>query len=191
MPFRARPRNAWSPSTGSWITSSLLAATVLLAGCSSGPATDGPLSDKGTPGEECTPAPRGGVLSYGFEAMTNTGQADVIVKDVRLADPRGLRIVAAYFVPITGTHLYGVRSGFPPAAHLDPGVLWPQRQRATGAHLPHTSAGHFINLLVVIRPADSGGTATGMVVDYTASGQQYRLTTPTALQVVVNSQCPQ
>lgn len=145
---------------------------------------------RGSPGEQCTPAPRGGVLSYGFEVMTNTGEAAVTVSKVSLVDPRGLRIVAAYFVPISGNDLYGVRSGFPPAAHLDPGVLWSQRQRASGARIPHTPAGHYINLLAVIKPADSGGTAKSLEVDYTASGQQYRVTTPTALQVVINRQCP-
>jgi hypothetical protein len=177
------------PITGSWVTGSLL-AVALLAGCSSGPATDGPLLDQGTPGGECAPAPRGGVLSCGFEVMANTGDASVTVSKVSLVDPRGLRIVAAYFVPISGNDLYGVRSGFPPAAHLDPGVLWSQRQRASGARIPHTAAGHYVNLLVVIKPADSGGTAKSIDVDYTASGQQYRLTTPTALQVVVSRQCP-
>jgi hypothetical protein len=189
MASRGRFRGALSPSTVSWVTSSLLAVAVL-AGCSSGPARDGPLVDKGTPGGECAPAPRGGVLSYGFEVMTNTSEAGVTVSKVSLADPRGLRIVAAYFVPITGHVLYGVRSGFPPAARLDPGVLWSQRQRASGARIPHTAAGHYVNLLVVIKPADSGGTAKAIDVDYTASGHQYRLTTPTTLQVVVNRQCP-
>jgi hypothetical protein len=99
---------------------------------------------------------------------------------------------AGYTIPVINVSL-SAQTGHDSQGELtysDPGVLWPQRQRASGARLPPTGPGHFINLLVVIRPADSGGTATGMVVDYTASGQQYRLTTPTALQVVVNSQCP-
>jgi hypothetical protein len=82
------------------------------------------------------------------------------------------------------------RLGFPPAAHLDPGVLWSQRQRASGARIPHTAAGHYVNLVAVVKPADSGGTAKGVDVDYTASGHQYRLANPTTLQVVVNRQCP-
>jgi hypothetical protein len=189
MAIRARSRGALSPSTRNWITSSLLAISVL-AGCSSsGLATDGPLNDKGTPGDLCSPVPRGGVLSDGFEALTNTSKAAVIVRNVSLADPHGLRIVAAYIVPITGHDLYGVRSGFPPAAHLDSGILWSKRQRASGARIPPSDAGHVVNLVVVVKPANSGGTAKGIDVDYAASGQQYRMRTATGLHVVVNRQC--
>jgi hypothetical protein len=190
MHIQARSRSALSPSTGSWITGGLL-AIVMLAGCSAAVATDGPLTDNGTPGEECSPVPRGGVLSDGFEVLTNTAGPSVTVTHVGLASPHHLRVLAAYIVPVTGHDLYGVRSGFPPAASLPPGVLWSQRQRASGARIPRTTRGHVVNLVVVIKPSASGGRAKGIEVDYTASGQRYSMTTATSLQIVVGRSCPE
>jgi hypothetical protein len=188
MLIQARLRSALSRA-GSCVAGSLLAICVL-AGCSSaGFATGGPLSDDGSPGVECSPVPVGGVLSDGLEALTNTGHSVAVVSKVSLADGHRLRILAAYFVPITGHDLYGVRAGFPPPRHLDPGVLWSKRQRADGARIPHTSGEHVTNLVVVVKPATSGGRAAGIDVYYTASGNEYLLQTATGLHVVVGRPC--
>jgi hypothetical protein len=133
--------------------------------------------------------PRGGVLTDGFEALTNTGNRAVTVKNISLVDPRALRILASYIVPIAGHDLYGVRSGFPPAAHLEPGILWSKRQRIPGASIPPSHAGHVANLVVVVKPANSGGRASGINVDYAVSESQYRVRTNTALHVVVGRSC--
>jgi hypothetical protein len=48
----------------------------------------GPFGNGGSPGEECIGVPRGMVLSYGFEAFSNSGPAAVIER-ASLADPHG------------------------------------------------------------------------------------------------------
>jgi hypothetical protein len=72
-----------------------------------------------------------------------------------------LRLIVAYIVPIAGHDLYGVRPGFPPAAGLDPGVLWSRRQLAVGASVPHTDGFLVANPLLVLKPTTSTGTAAG------------------------------
>ena len=112
-------RNVSSPGLArhGWAAAALLAAA-FLAGCSSGPAMNtGPFGNGGSPGEECIEVPAGKVLSYGFEAFSNSGPAATIER-AGLADPHGLRVLAAYAVPITGTDLYGVWFGYPPTARI-------------------------------------------------------------------------
>jgi DNA-binding beta-propeller fold protein YncE len=106
---------------------------LVLAGCSTGPGGPGPLGDGGTQGTLCSQVAKGQVLSDGFDALRNTGDAPATIDSVSLANPHGLRLLTAYIIPITGRSLYGVRSGFPPAAALDPGVLWSRRHLAAGA----------------------------------------------------------
>ena len=152
--------------------------------------TGGPLTDHGTPGTLCAPAPVGGVLSDGLEALSNTGETTAVVHKVSLAEPHGLRVVAAYLVPITGHVLYGIWSGTPPAAHLSAGVRWGHRQHADGGRIPHSQGRHVMNLLIVIKPARQGGRAAGIYVDYTVDGHQYRMETTTGVHVVVGHGCP-
>jgi hypothetical protein len=91
-----------------------LLALCLLAACgTSGIGGSGPLKDGGDPATECAPVPAGGVLSDGFEALRNTGTSAAVIQKVALADPHGLRILAAYVVPVTDDTLYGVRVRLP------------------------------------------------------------------------------
>jgi hypothetical protein len=168
-----------------------LLAGVLLAGCASGVAVNtGPFGNGGSQGEECVPLPRGGVLSYGFDEFRNSSASAAVIEKVSLADPHGLRILAAYVVPITGHTLYGVLTGFPPEAHLPLGVQWSQRQRADGATIPHSLGHRVTNLILVLKPVTKIGSARGIDVYYRVSGQQYHLRTATRIVVRVGSTCP-
>ena len=107
-----------------WAAAALLAAA-FLAGCSSGPAMNtGPLAMAAARARSASRYPAGKVLSYGFEAFSNSGPAATIER-AGLADPHGLRVLAAYAVPITGTDLYGVWLGYPPTAHSRRGAVVP------------------------------------------------------------------
>ena len=171
-----------------WAATTLLAAA-LLAGCSSGPAMNtGPFGNGGTPGEECVEVPAGKVLSYGFEAFSNSGPPATIER-AGLADPHGLRVLAAYVVPVTGTDLYGVWFGYPPMAHVPAGVRWAQRQRAGGANVPHSRGRDVTNVLLVIKPIARTGSARGVDVYYRSGGQHYHLRTATRLRVQVAVPC--
>jgi hypothetical protein len=136
----------------------------------------------------------GQVLSYGFTGLHNPGPATVRIDRVGLADPRGLRQLAAYVVPGRNI-LYGVYRGYPPARSMSPGVDWAARQRARGAKLrPMTksSANGTITeqdtLLLVIKLTGSKGTAKGVTIWYQAGGTKYFLQTATSL--VTEGTCP-
>ena len=128
----------------------LACGLALLAACSSAPAVNtGPFGGGGDSSSLCVPVGRGGVLSYGLNAFTNTG-GTARIERVALTDPHDLRIVAAYVVPVTGNTLYGVLSGYPPARGLPADVQWDRRQRANGAAIPH-SRGIQYNLVLVLK----------------------------------------
>ncbi len=181
---RARPARILLAGT-------LLAAGVLLAGCASDPAVNaGPFGNGGIYGEECASVPPGKVLSYGFDEFRNSGSGTATIDKVALADSRGIRILAAYVVPITGHELYGVLFGYPPAAHLPQGVQWAQRQRADGATVPRSRGSHDVtNLVLVLRPTAKTGWARGIDVYYRESGQQYHLLTATRIRLKTTSKC--
>lgn len=136
----------------------------------------------------------GQVLSYGFTGLHNPGPAIVTIDRVGLADPRGLRQVAAYVVPGRNV-LYGVYRGYPPTPYMSPGVVWVARQRARGAILrPMRKAsanGTHIQqdtLLLVIKMPRRRGTAKGVTIWYQAGGSKYFLQTATSL--VTQGTCP-
>lgn len=170
----------------------MLLACGLLAGCGPASSSSGPLINGLTGGfgvgEECAPVPPGGVLSYGFEAFSNRGQAVTVTK-VDLVRPQGLEILQAWLVPITGTYLYGVLDGWPPYQHLPKGVKWARRQRADGAVIPHSRGHDQINLVLVLRGVRKVATAGGVNVYYRAAGQDYHLQTHIAIRVVTGRKC--
>jgi hypothetical protein len=186
MPYR----NGLLPGSGRRLTRwGLACGLALLAACSSANAVNtGPFGGGGDPGSLCVPVGRNGVLSYGLDAFTNSGGTATIER-VALTDPHGLRIVAAYVVPVTGNTLYGVLSGYPPARGLPPGVLWDRRQRANGAVIPR-SRGTQYNLVLVLKPAATKGTARSVDVFYRAAGQEYHLRTTTRIEVLAGPACP-
>ncbi len=178
---------------GAWLAVGLLAGA-LLAGCDSGNAVNtGPFGNGGVWGEECVPVPRGAVLSYGGDEFRNSGGAIATISKVALANPRGIRMLAAYVVPVTGHFLYGVWPGYPPTAHMQAGVRWSQRQQADGATVPPSRDGHDVtNLVLVLKPTAKTGWARGIDVWYRESGQHYHLRTATRIRLLAGvSACPQ
>jgi hypothetical protein len=171
---------------------SVLAAfgCLALAGCSAALNGPGPLSAGDTSGQECGPVARGQVLSDGFEALQNSGTKPAIITAVSLANPHDLKLVTAWVIPITGTDLYGVRAGYPPAAGLDPGVEWSRRELAAGASIPRLVGQQVVNLLLVLKPAASTGTASGVRISYRAGGRDYQFQTKIKLVVLVGGDCP-
>ena len=162
----------------------------LLAGCATGgPASSGPLSDGHTGGfEQCSPVRPGGVLTYGFSMWYNLGQKVAVVDRVSLYRSHDLRLLAAYAVPATGTNLWGASAGTPSAASAPPGVLWSQRQNADGSRIPpRRRYKPTTNLLLVLRPVGTLGTAFGIDTYYRESGHRYRLFTNFPMAVAVRS----
>ena len=176
------------------LLASVLLASVLLASCASssrpnyGPLGIGFSGNGGAVGTECLPVHPGGVVSFGFEPLVNRGTAVTVTK-VDLADPRGLRVLQAWIVPITGNDLYGVLDGYPPAAHIPSGVHWEQRQRADGAIIPHTHGRHVANLVLVLRPLKKAASAAGVNVYYKESGKSYHLQTHIGIVLMTAKPC--
>ena len=156
------------------------AGCVLLAGCVGNAVNTGPFGNGGSPSGECVSLPMGGVLSYGFEEFRNRGQSTAVISKIALDDAHGIRMLAAYIIPITGYDLYGVRDGYPPVRPLPPGVQWARRQAADGARippLPRSKSNIVNNILLVLRRTAAKGTARGVDVHYIEAGQRYYLRT--------------
>ena len=148
------------------------------------------LGDGGSQGTLCGPVAKGQVLSDGFDPLMNSGPAPVTIQAVSLADAHQLVLISADVIPITGSFLYGVHAGFPPAPKLDPGVLWAKRQPAVGAVILQSSHNHIANLLLVVKPTASTGTAAGVMFVYRAAGQAYQFRSQVKLIVAEGLPCP-
>jgi hypothetical protein len=168
----------------------LACGLALIAACSGANAINtGPFNGGGSSGDRnalCTLVHRDGVLSYGLDVFTNSG-GPATIERVALTDPHNLQMIAAYAVPLTGNQAYGVLDGAPPERHLPAGVHWAQRQRAGGAVIP---PGAQINLVLVLKPAGTKGTARSVDVFYRSAGQQYHFQTVTSIEVLVAKSCP-
>jgi hypothetical protein len=150
---------------------------ILLAGCTDSNAMNtGPLGNGGTPGEECVSMPVGRILTYGFDAFTNKGTSPAVISKASLADPKGIRTLAAWIVPVTGHDLYGLAWGFPPTRQVPAGVQWAQRQHPTGAAI---SPSRQSNIVLVLELTARKGSADGIDVYYHVGSTDYHLRTAT------------
>ncbi len=148
---------------------------------------NGPFGNGGDPGSLCTPVPRGSIVTYALVALENHGTATARITKVNLTDPRhGLRVLAAYVVQVTGTVLYGVRLGFPQADQMPAGEHWQQRVAAEKAQVYGNKVA---NLVLVLRPAFTGGSARGVDVYYQVGDNQYLLRSATRIRIVVGPSC--
>jgi len=155
------------------------------------PINTGPFGGQGeTIGTLCVPVKPGQVVADGINAISNKEPAAAVVDRVGLVSPHGLRILAAYVVPITGHVLYGAQTGYPPVPGAPQGFQWGERQQAEGARVPHTSGHHVMNLLLVLGTHGSRSTDKGVDVWYHASGQHYHLRTGVGLLALVAKSCP-
>jgi len=169
-----------------------VAIAVCLAGCSSGVIfNSGPLGGQGSTGINCAPVNgRGGVVSYGTIEFANSSASPVVITKVSLADPRGLRMLAAYVVPVTGDTISGFVQGYPSAKTMPPGEQWALRQRADGAAIKHSRGHDVTNLIAVLKPTRNPGWARGINIYYHSSGgQRYLLRQGLQILVGVN-RCP-
>jgi hypothetical protein len=173
-------------------------AVMLLTGCGGGnPVNTGPFGGKNYGGEStCTdPLPPHSVFTTNDLAFTNSGPAAVI-DQVRLTHVRGIRLLAAYTVPIVGPGGgYGDRTGYPPPQRdLPRGVLWSRRQRADGAHIPPTPPKPAeVALVLVVQLTGSSGAFTGIDIHYHTADGHYEMDVVRSLYMRTRSSqsCPQ
>ena len=171
-----------------------LALLAIACTSSTGPAAGGPFHGKGStiPETVCDWARPGGVVYDGFDAFQNAGGTATISR-AALAQSHHLRLVAAWVVPIAGTPLVGVGQGYPSASGLAttaPGTQWERRQRVPGAVVGHTSGHDLYNLVLIVRPSGTVGTAKAIKLYYEASGTHYLMHLPHGLNIWVGrSRC--
>ena len=167
------------------------AVAVFLPGCSSGVIfNSGPLGGQGSTGINCAPTTGwGGVVSYGTIEFANTSASPVLITKVSLADPHGLRMLAAYVVPVTGTYISGFVQGYPPGKLMPSDEHWAQCQRADGATIKHSRGRGVTNLIAVLKPTRNPGWARGINIYYHSGGQRYLLRQGLQILVGIN-RCP-
>ena len=167
------------------------AVAVCLAGCSSGIIfNSGPLGGQDGTGITCAPTVGWrGVVTYG-SIFANSSASHVFIDKVSLADPRGLRMLAAYVVPVTGDSIIGFVQGYPSGKLLPSDEPWSQRQRADGAIVKHSRGQAVTSLLAVFKPTRNPGWARGINIYYHSSdGQRHLLRQGLQILVGINK-CP-
>ncbi len=167
----------------------VLAVTVLVAArvVAHRSSNPGPLSHQFQGGTECLALAGHQVVTYGLEWVRNPGTAPAVIDDMTLAEPEGLRLVAAWVVPTSGL-LYGAQVGYPPSKMPLPGWQWTSREPPNGANVPNTPGKHDrMNLLFVVglEPGVTRGQAAGIDIWYHVGSSSYHLRTAKRLVVGV------
>ena len=159
-----------------------LALLVLAAACGSGGlSTDGPLGTSGqNSGTLCDWATPGGVVQDGFEEFNDTGGMATIDK-VRLVHPRHLRLLAAWVAE--GNSLVGeaIGRGYP-----HPTRAW---KHVPGAVVHPNHGQEVINLVIVVKPSGTLGTATAIDMFYHVGGTRYLRRFTDGLRIPVGHKC--
>lgn len=159
-----------------------LALLLLAAACGSGGlSTNGPLGTSGqNSGTLCDWATPGGVVQEGFEEFNDTG-GTVTVDKVALVDPRHLRLLAAWVAE--GNYPVGeaIGRGYP-----SPTKAW---KHIPGAILHHTHGQEVINLVIVVKPSGTLGTATAINMYYESGGTHYLRHFTDGLKIPVGHKC--
>ena len=168
----------------------ILATT--LAACAASPNRIGPLGGPEAEGSVCMSDVHTTVLTDGWPAVRNTSQTPAVIDKVDMADPRGLRLLKAWAVPVVGHDLYGAEPGYPPGKVDSPGILWDQRHTANGAVVRHSTGLHQTDLLFVVRLLTGHASASGVDIWYHVGHQRYHIRTVFGLKVLSagSGNCP-
>ncbi len=171
-------------------------AAISLAGCGGGnPVNSGPFGGSNYSGEgTCSdPLPPHSVFTDSDLAFRNAGPAAMIDK-VGFTHIRGLRLVAAYTVlNLEQGGGFGDAPGYPPPRDLARGILWSQRQRADGAHIPPTPKSDEVDLVLVMQLTSASGTFSGLDLYYHTPDGHYHMQVDRSLTLRTQSSqgCPQ
>jgi hypothetical protein len=175
-----------------WVAVLVAALIAFLVVSAGDPAVNtGPLGKGGTAGGVCVPLARGQVESWGITYLGNAGSSDAVIEKVDLVKARNARLVASYVVPITGSQEYGSWFGYPPAAHLPPGVDWSAHQHVPGANVAPAHGPDHADLVTVIQPTGPLAEVQAIDVFYQESGTNYHLQTHYRFVLLVGQKsCP-
>ena len=176
MPSRSRAW--WGPLAAALVL--MIVIAYLLWG--PGRRDDGPLLAWGEGGLVCLQKRATTSISFGFNALRNTGDTPLVLQDIHLVAPVGVTMVSAEVVPVKN-NLIGAATGYPPPADAlgQPGVDWGARRPLAGATL---GADH-LNLLVrLARASDRDVTGfDALRIDYEADGNEYVASTTVRFRI--------
>jgi hypothetical protein len=167
----------------------LLAAAVLLAGCSSH-ASPSPIADGGS-GSQCLAAGVRQLVTAGDYTLHNTGKPPATITGIRLPSMHGLNITSAWLTPILRNPSNGdfeeIGMGFswPPSESKLARQEWARRVPLIGAVIkpgqdPNLSFG-------AARTGTHRGTAGAPLITYTSNGHSY--TANEGYSIVVAANC--
>jgi hypothetical protein len=173
-------------------------ALAVLTGCASSGWSDavGPLGGPDASGSVCMSSLHTNVLTDGYPFVSDSSRTPAVINKVGLADPRGMRLITAWAVPLTGHTNYGAEPGYPPGTAYPrgeiPGFQWTDRQNADGATVRHTTgAGHGTDLLFVVRLVATHASASGVDIWYHVGNQRYHIRTLFGLIALSAGSCNQ
>ena len=144
---------------------------------SPGRSADGPFvpSGKATENAECIPIPDS-IITYGFEAVRNTGSSDATIQKIGYVHPHSLRVLDAFVVPVHNRALYGGEYGYPPK--------WMLAERSmTVPPTRGTRPDDYASVIIVTKLTGKTGHADAVYLDYEENGALYRYRTITSLTV--------
>jgi hypothetical protein len=153
------------------------ALTAVLWPSSPGRAVGGPFGSSGTVAENaiCVPI-RGWILTYGVEAVRNTGPADATIQRIGYVHPHNLKVLDTFVVPPRGDTFFGERHGYPPK--------WILAERSmTVPPAKGNEPRDYRDVIVVTRLTGQVGHADAVYLDYKENGKLYYFRTITSLTV--------
>jgi hypothetical protein len=169
-----RFRATVAASTAAIIVAAVLAAVFWPS--SPGRSADGPFGpSKATQNAECIPIP-GTIITYGFEAIRNTGSSDATIQKIGYVHPHNLKVLDAFVVPVHGSSLYGGQYGYPPKWMLAERSMTVPPAKGTGLD-------DYTNVIIVTKLTGKTGHADAVYLDYKENGTLYSYRTITSLTV--------
>jgi hypothetical protein len=153
------------------------ALTALFWPSAPGRSANGPFGPSGTVTEnaECIPIP-GSIITYGFEAVRNTGSSGATIQKIGYVHPHNLSLLDAFIVPVHNRTLYGGEYGYPPK--------WMLAERSmTVSPTKGTRPDDYANVIIVTKLTGKTGHADAVYLDYEENGVLYSYRTITSLTV--------
>ena len=153
-----------------------LVTVVALSGCVE---QGGPVGFAGLPETQCAPVRSGGSALIGI-VFKSPSKSTMTLNSLQLRNPKGLRVVRTYVLPILDHTVLGVSSPNPDLP------AWSKRRQASGATL---TAGQTVNAVLELERTGPGtGTAQAVSIAYTVNGSQYQRTGNSIVKL--KTQCP-
>ena len=126
----------------------------------------------------------GADVTFGFDAITNSTVAPVVIASVALDGANQVALAEAFVVDIRNTTLSGVHGTWPPPAEASRDVWGSRRPAADATIAPQQS----VNLVLHLSGAKDGSRFEGVKLNYRTMGRVYAKST--RFGFVAKTSCP-